>query len=64
MWVCALIYIASLILGAINVKKASLTVRLLTFMPSVLMHGAYVVGFQAAIYKTERVLGNPTNLSK
>lgn len=64
LWVCALIYVASLILGAIKVKKASLTVRLLSFLPSMLMHGAYVVGLQAAIYRTEKLFGKPTSLSR
>ena len=62
--VCALIYVASLILGAIKVKKASLTVRLLSFIPSMVMHSAYVVGLQAAIYQIDKLFGKPTSLSR
>ncbi|MDA9950877.1 hypothetical protein N9D28_02145, partial [Luminiphilus sp.] len=64
LWGCALIYVASLILGALKVKKASVIVRLLSFIPSIVMHGAYVVGLQAAIYKTEKLFGKPASLSR
>ena len=64
LWGCAVVYATSLVLGAVNVKSASFVARLLSFLPSVLMHGAYMVGLQAAIYKTEKLFGKPTSLSR